>query len=294
MNDLEKRIYELAQQGKGARKISAELNIGKTTAQRYLRKLGLTHSQYRNDMLTDEELVNKINNKYPKYEYIGGYENAHGYIYLMCKDCGNIFRYAAQILRDSRNTNVQCKECNKINDVICGKEKKRIDVEIKKKQREQKKIEKELQKQLEEQSRIREIVCSECGQVFKTVYHNAKYCSDTCRKRINNRYKEVSRRKKLKENGKIDYSISLDKLIKRDKSICKLCGDKIDKNAYEMQGDTFIAKGTYPSIDHIIPVSKGGTHTWDNVQLAHCKCNSDKRDNHYLEVKKDNQLKLVI
>lgn len=293
MNDLEIKIYELAKQGKGARKISKELSIGKTTAQRYLNKLGMTQGKYRNDMLTDEELINKIGSKYSKFEYIGGYENARGYIYLMCKDCGHTFRYVAQILRDSRNTNVQCKECNKINNIICGKEKKRIEAEIKKKRREQKKIEKELQKQLEKQSRIREVVCSECGQIFKTVYHNAKYCSDKCRKRIDNRYTEISRRKKLKENGKIDYSISLTKLIKRDKSICKLCGDKIDKNAYEMQGDTFIAKGTYPSIDHIIPVSKGGTHTWDNVQLAHCKCNSIKSDSSNLKIE-DNQIVLAI
>jgi 5-methylcytosine-specific restriction endonuclease McrA len=33
-----------------------------------------------------------------------------------------------------------------------------------------------------------------------------------------------------------------------------------------------------PTVDHIIPLAKGGTHTWDNVQLAHWSCNSDKRD----------------
>ena len=38
----------------------------------------------------------------------------------------------------------------------------------------------------------------------------------------------------------------------------------------------FIAGNSYPSIDHIIPVSRGGTHTWDNVQLAHRYCNSIK------------------
>lgn len=34
----------------------------------------------------------------------------------------------------------------------------------------------------------------------------------------------------------------------------------------------------YPSIDHIIPVSHGGTHTWDNVELAHRYCNGVKSD----------------
>ena len=34
----------------------------------------------------------------------------------------------------------------------------------------------------------------------------------------------------------------------------------------------------YPTVDHIVPLSKGGTHTWNNVQLAHMACNSGKCD----------------
>ena len=34
----------------------------------------------------------------------------------------------------------------------------------------------------------------------------------------------------------------------------------------------------YPTLDHIIPLSKGGSHTWDNVQLAHMGCNAGKCD----------------
>ena len=34
----------------------------------------------------------------------------------------------------------------------------------------------------------------------------------------------------------------------------------------------------YPSIDHIIPMSKGGGHIWSNVQVAHIICNSIKSD----------------
>jgi 5-methylcytosine-specific restriction endonuclease McrA len=32
------------------------------------------------------------------------------------------------------------------------------------------------------------------------------------------------------------------------------------------------------TLEHLIPLSKGGTHTWDNVGLAHAKCNFDKSD----------------
>lgn len=32
------------------------------------------------------------------------------------------------------------------------------------------------------------------------------------------------------------------------------------------------------TIEHIVPIAKGGTHTWDNVGPAHYKCNMEKGD----------------
>lgn len=32
-------------------------------------------------------------------------------------------------------------------------------------------------------------------------------------------------------------------------------------------------------MDHKKPISKGGSHTWDNIQLAHHVCNSRKGNN---------------
>lgn len=32
------------------------------------------------------------------------------------------------------------------------------------------------------------------------------------------------------------------------------------------------------TIEHVIPISLGGTHTWNNVVPAHYKCNMDKGD----------------
>lgn len=71
-----------------------------------------------------------------------------------------------------------------------------------------------------------------------------------------------------------DETITLKALIARDKGFCRICGEPIDKND--------ITNGhvgrKYPSLDHIIPLSKGGTHTWSNVQLAHMACNAGKCD----------------
>lgn len=75
-----------------------------------------------------------------------------------------------------------------------------------------------------------------------------------------------------------DRDITLEKLFDRASGVCSLCGKKCDHMDYELSNGVFIAGDNYPSIDHIKPLSKGGSHTWDNVQLAHRKCNSIKRD----------------
>ena len=77
-----------------------------------------------------------------------------------------------------------------------------------------------------------------------------------------------------------DPDITLEKLYNRDGGTCALCGGLCDYNDYAFRGSVFIAGNEYPSIDHIRPLSKGGSHTWDNVQLAHRQCNSIKH-NHY-------------
>lgn len=71
-----------------------------------------------------------------------------------------------------------------------------------------------------------------------------------------------------------DETISLKSLIKRDKGICKICGKPTNENDIT---NGHIGR-LYPTLDHIIPLSKGGTHTWDNVQLAHMSCNAGKCD----------------
>lgn len=77
-------------------------------------------------------------------------------------------------------------------------------------------------------------------------------------------------------NYEIEYdeSITLKAVRKRDKDICQICGLSVD--------DTDIKNGhirrMYPTVDHIIPLSKGGSHTWDNVRLAHMACNAGKCD----------------
>ena len=69
---------------------------------------------------------------------------------------------------------------------------------------------------------------------------------------------------------------SLKELFIRDKGICHICNKLCDYNDYVMNGKTVICGNNYPSIDHIIPLSKGGTDDWNNIKLAHRWCNSVK------------------
>lgn len=53
--------------------------------------------------------------------------------------------------------------------------------------------------------------------------------------------------------------------------MCWVCKEEINKF---LRFPHFMAA----TVEHIIPLSKGGTHTWDNVAPAHAKCNFDKGD----------------
>lgn len=63
--------------------------------------------------------------------------------------------------------------------------------------------------------------------------------------------------------------ITLSALDERDGGICHLCKGIVDWSAHH-------TANRYPSIDHVIPLANGGSHTWDNVKLAHRLCNSRK------------------
>lgn len=71
-----------------------------------------------------------------------------------------------------------------------------------------------------------------------------------------------------------DETITLKALRARNKDICQICGEPVNDKDIK---DGHIRK-RYPTLDHIIPLSKGGGHTWDNIQLAHMGCNAGKCD----------------
>lgn len=120
--------------------------------------------------------------------------------------------------------------------------------------------------------------CVVCGKTFHSRYQGAKFCSGECRRYWNNNRKD----KRIPKEKIIDKDITLKKLFKRDSGKCWICGGNCDWN------DTFVNDlsnrrygPTYPSKDHVIPIARGGFESWDNVRLAHLKCNEEKSANIY-------------
>jgi 5-methylcytosine-specific restriction endonuclease McrA len=58
-------------------------------------------------------------------------------------------------------------------------------------------------------------------------------------------------------------------VYRRDGWVCGICREPVDP---ELESPHLMAA----SLDHVIPLCRGGTHTYDNVQLAHFLCNSIK------------------
>ena len=114
-------------------------------------------------------------------------------------------------------------------------------------------------------------LCRRCGLV-KGVNQNPGYCREC--KVIANR--EAKRRQKMNDTdpGRKEFYRSGDKITRqgvldRTGYRCHLC-----KRRVRLSGNQNHA--LYFEVDHIIPRSKGGTHTWDNVATCCRSCNGKK------------------
>ena len=120
--------------------------------------------------------------------------------------------------------------------------------------------------------------CVVCGRLFETYNPAQKTCSSECGKKL----QYARHQNRIPKNQIIDNDITLEALYRRDSGVCYLCGKPCDWS----DKDGVTVGPNYPSIDHLIPVSRGGFHAWDNVRLAHFSCNVKKSDALIPEVEK--------
>ena len=112
--------------------------------------------------------------------------------------------------------------------------------------------------------------CIVCGKEYETYNPAQKTCSKECGKKLARAHKH----KRIPKSQLVDKDITLEALYRRDSGVCYLCGEPCDWND---KTDKTVGP-TYPSIDHMVPISRGGLHAWTNVKLAHFECNWKKSD----------------
>lgn len=118
--------------------------------------------------------------------------------------------------------------------------------------------------------------CERCGKAFEC-HPNSKqrFCTVKCSEAAYHEKHDVDRRIR-KKLATIDHDITLTSVFNKDKGICYICGKPCDLNDYIVKDGRKRTLGNYPSIDHVVPLAKGGLHVWSNVRLAHIGCNSRK------------------
>lgn len=108
--------------------------------------------------------------------------------------------------------------------------------------------------------------CVACGVAFNP-RANQTLCSPECRKAQLGRY--GSHRSRAAFWGVDFETIDRAEVFERDGWTCGICTLPVDPTA------KFPDAGA-ATLDHIVPMSRGGDHVKGNVQLAHFHCNSSK------------------
>lgn len=87
----------------------------------------------------------------------------------------------------------------------------------------------------------------------------------------------AARDRRARKKSQFVESVKRDVVYEMHGGMCGICEGFIDRNSPEALG--YIAKGkSWFHVDHIIPLSKNGSHSYINVQPAHPKCNLTKKD----------------
>lgn len=117
-----------------------------------------------------------------------------------------------------------------------------------------------------------EIPCRnpKCGKLF-VIGLRKFYCSRECKVTHRNILRPgASLRRRIKKYGCASEPVNHLLVFERDRWLCGICGKRTVKSRV---GTTH---SRAPTLDHVIPLSKGGSHSYANVQCAHRFCNISK------------------
>lgn len=210
----------------------------------------------RNAVQREQAFSNKVSLLHPDVEYISGFKTSNNHsnyrVLLMCKQTGiKFYAYVSAI----RKKKWHCSVCSHSASMcVINSDRGKYDCLMN-----------------EHFTVDIYMPCRWCGNVFLTHSMRRCYCSNECRKAKENHDKSARKNRRYeraKSNGKYEV-ISLQRLYIRDKGKCYLCGKHLTLTEDYNREDA-------PTIEHVIPICKGGTNTWENVKLACRNCNVEK------------------
>lgn len=116
--------------------------------------------------------------------------------------------------------------------------------------------------------------CEECNVEFCPLYgHSNCALCQVCRAARDRKQKRIHRMKrKAAERGVHAERVDPIRVFERDRWRCHLCGCRTPKAKRGTCDDDA------PELDHLIPLSKGGPHTYANTACACRRCNREKAD----------------
>lgn len=83
-------------------------------------------------------------------------------------------------------------------------------------------------------------------------------------KQNRDRHNELNRNYRARRRGQFVETVVPLVVLERDDGVCGICGGDVDPFDFH--------------VDHKVPISRGGLHSYDNVHVAHPMCNWRKAD----------------
>lgn len=109
------------------------------------------------------------------------------------------------------------------------------------------------------------VCCPMCATWFVTDNPAHQHCSSRCGKRA------AKDKRRAMEREAFVAPVNRQAIYERDRWVCQLCRKPVARGKA-------VPHPKAPTIDHVVPLARGGTHEPANVQLAHYLCNSIKSD----------------
>jgi 5-methylcytosine-specific restriction endonuclease McrA len=107
--------------------------------------------------------------------------------------------------------------------------------------------------------------CHRCGVHFVDRNLDTRFCSARCQRRSD------SARRRARESGADSDGYRRHLVFERDGWRCHMCGELTDPAQV-------VPHPKAPTIDHLLPLARGGSDTLGNVSTACFKCNCMKGD----------------